>query len=288
MKRSPKKSSAKLSQSSGDILNAMNSSHKKPNNTGTSNKAASVQVRLHNTDSFTTYRNKYDHLAIDQMALATHFEPDDIDDDDDIWLCEVPNGIDVNEFIGKSIKLGGTSKTISTSDGGHFECVSEVQKNGDGIVGNDSMSIVLQNHDAKLSIKNVKVQGRLTFRHKLDDDASDELQIDDNIAYKAGTEFPKNLRVRHPLYGFQYDQYIDLDAAVKQKFQDIRDGNDKAENEPTVIAVKAEKQTPTKAKKRKVTDVDGVDGGDAGDTKRAKINVEAESIAEDLAWIRQI
>lgn len=287
MKRSPKKSLAKLSQSSGDISSAMDPPERKPKIGGTPNKAANIQVRLHNTDSFTTYRNKNEHLAIDRMALSTHFETDDIDDDDDIWLCELPNGIDVNEFIGKSIKLGGNSKTISTSSGGHYECVSEVAKNEDGISAADSMSIVLQDRDAKLSMKNVKLQGRLTFRHKLNGDALEPLHIDNNIAYKAGTEFPQNLRVRHPLYGFQYDQCIDLDAVVRQKLHNIRNENINTENEPKVIAVKVEEQTPTKAKKRKVADIGGVDSG-AGDTKRAKIKVEAESIAEDLAWIRQI
>lgn len=287
MKKSPRKSrgSSHISSSSSE-LDSPKKKHKshdtKPD------KSTNVQVRVHNTDSFTTYHNKNEHLTIDQTALPTQFGAERIPDDAEVWLCEIPHGIDVKELIGKSIKLGGTSKTISTQDGQQLECVSEVQKIDGESNKTDRLSLVVQDANARLSIKNVEVHGRLSFRQKLADDTKEPLEIEDNISYKAGTDFPTELRVRHPLYGFQFDQFIELDEKVKQKLSDIANDNTKSLDAPERIAVKTERDTPIKRKKRKAStdDEDCVDASAA--VKRPKIKSETETATQDLDWIRQI
>lgn len=281
------KSSIKLSQSSDGNLSEMDSSPskspRKKQDTTKQSKLATVQVRLSNTNSFTTYKNKNEHLTFEHTAVASQFRPEDISDDDEIWMCEIPNSIDTNELIGKTIKLGGTSKSISTSNGSQIECVSDIQKDDDGIVG-ETVSLVLQQSDSKLSIKNVKANGRITFRHKIDDNPEQHLEIEDNIPYKAGTDFPKNLRIRHPLYGFQYNDFVDLDAKVQEKLLGIRQHKITLKDEPQHNVVKAEQITPKKMKKRKA---ESNDEDEPIDTKRSKIK-EPHAESEDLAWIRKL
>lgn len=276
------RTSTKLSQSSGSTLSEMDSSPsqspRKKQDATKQSKLATVQVRLSNTNSFTTYKNKNEHLSFEHTAVASQLGPDDISDDDEIWLCEVPNGIDTKELVGKTIKLGGTSKSISTSNGDQIECISEIQKDDDGIVG-ETVSLVLQDSDTKLSIKNVTVNGRVSFRQKIVDNPQQHIEIDDNISYKAGTDFPKNLKIRHPLHGFQYNTIIDLAASVKEKLVEMRQQKVALKNEQKQSVVKAEKVSPKK-KKRKA---ESNDEDESNDTKRAKIEEP-----EDLAWIRQL
>lgn len=250
------------------------------------NASSNVQVRLQNTDSFTTYRKKNEHLTIERSALPAQFGLDHIDDDDEIWLCDIPHGIDVKQLIGKSIKLGGTSKTIATSDGNQLECVSEVRKCDEG-ADSERISLVVQDTNARLSIRNVDVHGRITFRHKLDGDAQQPLEIEDNIEYKAGTDFPTGLRVRHPLYGFQFDRFIELDGKVQRRLNHIRD-NIRCESAPKQVVVKAEPEPSKKTKKRKAVSVDEAADDVDSAAKRPKIKAEPEAMAPDLDWIRQI
>lgn len=246
-------------------------------------KSANIQVRVHNTDSFTTYRNKNEHLTIDQTALPVQYGAEHIADDDEVWLCEIPHDIDVKQLVGKTIRLGGTSKTIHTTDGQHLECVSEVQKSDNEADKVNRLSLVVQNTNAQLSIRNVDVLGRLTFRQKLADNTQEPIEIENNISYKAGTDFPTNLRVRHPLHGFQFDKFVELNETVKQKLKDSSN-NVESEDESKKIVVKTEKETPKKTRKRKASN----HSDDGDDVKRPKIKTEIDTATQDLDWIRQI
>lgn len=283
--KSPRKKKSKKSSSSSESSSSENEIQQRssPSKHNQKNKTANIKVRLQNTDTFAMYRNKNQHLSIEQMEIPSNFLPSELDEDDDIWLCEIPNVVNVNELIGKTIKLGG-SKTFSTTDGIQIECASEKYDDSNKVYQN-TLSMAIKNDDSQFSMKNVKALGRLTFRQKPNEHAYDITEDVETISYKAGTTFPKDIRIRHPLHGHQFEKHIDLNETIKQKLKDVRG---KSNQKHTKIKIKKEKETNStsvettskKSKKRKADESDG----HSVEAKKIKM----ENVDEDLAWINQL
>lgn len=283
---SPKKSkkSKKLSSSSESSSSENEIQYKaSPSKQNKKNNTANIKVRLQNTDTFAMYRNKNQHLSIEQMEIPSNFLPSEIDEDDDIWLCEIPNVVNVNELIGKTIKLGG-SKTLTTSDGIHVECASEKYDDSNNVYQN-TLSMAIKNSDSQFSMTNVKALGRLTFRQKLNEYAYNMNDDAAQISYKAGTTFPKDIHIRHPLHGHQFEKHIDLNEAIKQK---LKDAQGKSSQKHTKLKLKKEKEinctsveAPNKKSKKRKADTN------VEHSVEAK-KIKTENVDEDLAWIKQL
>ncbi|XP_055323665.1 uncharacterized protein LOC129578709 [Sitodiplosis mosellana] len=245
---------------------------------------ANVTVRLENADSLAKYRNKYPHIQIENPKTTTNFAADEISDDDEIWLFDVPATIDVKKLIGKSIKLGSKKSTIKTDD-------DEIEYNSTKIDKDDyqnTLSVVFQNKDAQFSIKNIKPVGRVQFHQKIDD-TDEPVELTPSGRHPC-TIFPENLKVRHPLLGHQFEDKIKLSKTIKEKLMEAKTVSEQ-ESLPSVRA-KQEKEenrtssqiSPKKSKKRKAESAD-----DTVAQKKLKEDIKMENgHDDDLAMIKQI
>ncbi|XP_048509778.1 uncharacterized protein LOC105693050 isoform X2 [Athalia rosae] len=117
-----------------------------------------------------------------------NFTLGDISESEEIWVLDVPKTINPKNFRGQTIKLGEKN---------NFE------------IGNDMYETCsLRSHDAQyLSLvfntgtqKRPYKTGFLQIRQKL----KRVLNVDLASQKNAGVPFPRNLKVRHPLFGHDY------------------------------------------------------------------------------------
>lgn len=229
MKRKRSPSSSSNSSSSGDQSNAKESSEqpskhqpKKKKTTGenqhnTSKSQSSVSVRLQNADMLAKYRNKNSHIIIENPKDKSNYLGNDISDDDEIWLCEIPNSIDVNQLLGKSVKLGSRKSFIKVADNTQLKCVStEYDRRNDVTVYANTVSVVFQDDDAKLSLKNLQPKGQMIIHKHIEDDQRETVELGRTGRHEC-TVFPESLRVRHPLFGNCFEDKIQLNQRIAEK-----------------------------------------------------------------------
>lgn len=241
---------------------------------------ANVTVRLENADMLTKYRHKNPHIKIIRPETTTHFASDEISDDDEIWTCDVPDSIDMTKLVGKSIKLGSKKSIIETDDG-TIEYSSSKYESNDGIYQN-TLSIVFQDNDSTLSIKNIKPVGRMSFYKKLNH--SDEpIQLHPTGRHEC-TLFPANLVLRHPLLGRNYEDKVNVNETIKSKLSEAQTASTQSR-----IVIKQEKEGTNiqpslkKRKKRKDESADNLISH-----KKPKEEIKTETEDDDLDRIKQI
>lgn len=240
---------------------------------------ANVTVRMENADMLSKYRQKNPHIKIMAPQTTTNFASDEISDDDEIWICDVPESIDINKLVGKSIKLGSKKSTIETDDGAIGYSSSKYES--DSIYQN-TLSVVFQENDSTLKIKNIKPVGRMAFYQKLNH-SEEPIELQPTGRHEC-TLFPENLVPRHPLFGRKFDDKISLNETIKSKLSEAQ----VASLQPTV-RVKQEKDetnihSPSKKpKKRKGETVDN-----SISHKKLKVEIKTETEDDDLNRIKQI
>lgn len=229
MKRRRSSTSSQSSSSSGsgdsDQNNTKESEQpqsKRAKTTGENNRSANksqpnISVRLQNADMLSKYRNKNAHIVIENPKTKSNYMATEIADDDEIWLCEIPNSVDVNKLIGKSLKLGSKRNDIKLSDESQLECVSSKfeSQQKDGVYVN-TVSVIFQSDDGKLSVKNLKANGQMSIQKKIQDDQRETVQLDPTVRHEC-TIFPESLRIRHPLFGNNFQDKIKIKQEVTEK-----------------------------------------------------------------------
>lgn len=245
----------------------------------TKNQSNNISVRLQNTDMFTKYKNKNAHIIIEPPKTTSNCLPIDLSDDDEIWLCEIPSIVNVNELVGKSIKLG-SKKCFVKTDGGQIECASE--KYESHIVYENSMSLAMQDNDGKFTIKNLKPIGRLTFRAKADELLDNPLENAPAVKPHQCTLFPENIVMRHPLHGRQFEDRIKLKKTIQKQLKHAQDASMqklpiKQENTDEAIS------TVKKSKKRKADTQETAEI----EAKKIKTEIKVEH-DDDLSWIKSL
>lgn len=248
-------------------------------------KQANVTIRMKNADMLAKYRSNNPDIQIVNPTTTTNFSADEISDDDEIWLFDVPASIDVSKFVGKTIKLGSKKSTIKTDDG-EFEYNSSKFESPNGINQN-TLSVLFQNKDAQFSIKNLKPVGQLMFHQKIDStDVPTELTP---RGRHECTIFPQNLKTRHPLLGHQFEDKIELNPTIKNKLTEAKMASE--QTQPSV-RVKQEREengtnsqtTSKKSKKRRTESTE-----DTVSPKKLKVDIKVESgHDDDLAMIKEI
>lgn len=245
--------------------------------------APNATVRLENADMLSKYRVKNPNIKVGHPKTSTNLTADEISDDDEIWICQLPVTMDVNKLIGKSIKLSSKKTTIRTDDG-EIECSSSKFGNSSNVYDN-TVSLVLQNNDSSLSIKNIKPKGQLAFHTKIND-IDESIELTPTGRHEC-TIFPNNLITRHPLFGRNFTETIQVNEAIQKRLIEAHEISKKIENSKTRI--KQEKdcsdtplQTPSKKhKKRKHESVE-----EDFETPKEKIKIENHD--DDLVRIKNI
>lgn len=181
-----------------------------------SEKQSNIKVRLQNTDMLTKYRNKNEHIHIEHAKSIPNFIESELSEEDEVWICEIPNSTDVNELIGKSVKLGHKRCSIKIEQA-EMECVSSKFKDMPSVHDN-VQSVVLQNKNSQLFMKNLKPVGRLTVHEKI---AEMEPSTDVGTTSRHEcTVFPDMLVVRHPIFGRYFEDKINVTDEIKRTLSD--------------------------------------------------------------------
>lgn len=244
-----------------------------------------ISVRLHNAEMLSKYRNKNPHINIENPKYSSNFSPSEINDDDDVWLFEVPNNVDVSELVGKSVKLGSKSCFIKTENN-PIECVSERYDDPEQNI----KSLICQKSNSQLKIKNVRPVGRVMLRTNVTKTLAEAPIEFDERAFSKNVAYPANLKVRHPLHGFQFEDSVNLSATIKHRLSSAQQVSSMAttrsriKQEPVDDRIKSE-VSPKKSKKRKA---DTHDDSIVIEHKKSKKTIKAENTNDDLAWISQL
>ncbi|XP_046601428.1 uncharacterized protein LOC107226786 isoform X3 [Neodiprion lecontei] len=126
----------------------------------------------------------------------------DISEDEEIWVFDIPKTINPKNFKGQSIKLGKKN---------NFQVGNELYETcSSASDSKQHLSLVFNTGRRKRPYKtiNVKPAGCVQVRQKL----SSIVDIDLVSPKKASVPFPKNLKLRHPLFGHDYrDKVISVE-----------------------------------------------------------------------------
>lgn len=285
------------SSSGGDQNNAKESSSeqqhqsKRKKTTTENNRSASksqpnISVRLQNADMLSKYRNKNSHIVIENPKNKSNYMGTEISDDDEIWLCEIPNSIDVNKLLGKSVKLGSKKSTIKITDETQLECVSsKFDQQNDDIYAN-TVSVVFQNDDGKLSVKNLKANGRMSIHKKIEDDPRETIQLQPTVRHEC-TIFPETLRVRHPLFGNRFEDKIKINEQIAQKLA-TKPAIDNDSHDDDDICIKQEKDDSSSNVSVKKSSKGSKANDKSISIKTEKNKTARNGLDDDLDRIKQI
>lgn len=204
-----------------------------------------TSVRLQNAHMLTKYRNKNSHIVIENPKTKSNYTANGISDDDEIWLCEIPSSLNVNELLGKTVKLGSKRNTV---DGTKLEYVSSsFDHQSNGVYAN-TVSVVFQDDDAKLAVKNLKAAGQISFHKKIIEiDRSETVEPTPTVRHESTIEA---LTVRHPLFGNRFEDKIQVDERVAQRLAAARmimDNNEYGQG----IRIKQEAEDSTSGSSKK-------------------------------------
>lgn len=253
-----------------------------------------LTVHLRNADMFAKYREKNPHIAFQKAQSTSNFTLDELSDSDEVWILEVPNGIDPTELVGQTVKLGSRRSALKLNDADNFECVSEKYDEP------KTLSLACMKKNSQLVVKNTQSVGRVVLRQKLA--ASLEIPIDSEEArIKTKVPMPANLKVRHPILGVNYADSIELSEAIREKLAKAEAasmhrpsrktrGEKASAGDIETIKIEEPSATPRKSKKRKLTAVDEDEDIVSPAKKRVKeesVKVE-ESTENDLDWLTRI
>ncbi|CAL7937669.1 unnamed protein product [Xylocopa violacea] len=144
-------------------------------------------------------RNINDLIQEDGLIVEStdsSFSLDDLSDNEDVWIMDIPLTIDPKELEGQTLMFGEKSK-FKVKDGRYCALNHEVKCN---------ISCVLNTGKVKSKYKtvNIKPKGTITVRRKL----SNILKTTPMQIESCSVPFPKNLRIRHPLFGVSYEGNI--------------------------------------------------------------------------------
>lgn len=180
LKKTDTKSRIKMESSSND-RETLNNNHNRLSASG------SNASRPHNIDDLV----REEDLIVE--STGSTFTLDDISDNEDIWIMDIPRTIDPKELKGQTLVFGEKSK-FKIKEERYYAVNHDVNYN---------ISCVFNTGKVKSCYKtvNVKPAGAITIRRKLSGISKTKpMQIENS-----SVPFPENLKARHPLFGVSYE-----------------------------------------------------------------------------------
>ncbi|XP_011497387.1 PREDICTED: uncharacterized protein LOC105361805 [Ceratosolen solmsi marchali] len=128
--------------------------------------------------------------------LKSTLNLDDLDEDDEIWIVEIPITVDPMELKNQVLNLGEKSKLKFGKD--RYCAVNRDCK--------PNLTCVLRADDDSEIYKAVNIQttGTMNIRRKLSGLSKKDFQFEKFI----GIPDLQNIKIRHPFFGAQYDESI--------------------------------------------------------------------------------
>ncbi|PBC30273.1 CCR4-NOT transcription complex subunit [Apis cerana cerana] len=164
-----------------------NNSSNETNHSRSSINATST-IRPHNIDDLIQGEN----LIVE--TTDSTFNLDDLSDNEDIWIMDIPTTIDPRELKGQTLVFGEKSK-FKINDEKYCAVNQEVKCNVTCVLHTDKVK-------SRYKTVNLKPAGTITVRRKLSSiPKTKPIQIEN-----CSVPFPKNLKIRHPLFGVSYEE----------------------------------------------------------------------------------
>ncbi|XP_012235223.1 uncharacterized protein [Linepithema humile] len=169
------------STNNGDIQ--INSNEEELSNMISQESSTSIPLRPHTLEELVLKE------ALNVENISSTFNLEDISDNEDIWIMDLPRSIDSQELCGQVITLEDKSKfriknerycIVAHKMDHHITCVLNTKTK-----------------TSEYKTVNIKPTGSLTMRKKL----SGTPEMKPMPVEKSGMQFPDNLKTRHPLLG---------------------------------------------------------------------------------------
>lgn len=250
-------------------------------------------VRLKNADIFAKYQNKNSNISIDKSKCVPAFVAEELSDDDEIWIGEVPCSIDLSNLIGQTIKLGSKQSILKAESENAIECVSDTCNTP--IV----TSLVCAKKNGQLVMRNMQTAGYFFLRKRAEDPVN--VSLDRFVQSEGRPDFPNGLKVRHPLHGIGYKELVTIDERTKEKLnaahmpssvkKSRKRKTTEVEAKPEIESTKSISKSKSKHKKDKYEHRVDEDEEEIVESKPKKIKTEIPDVKEevsDLAWIKNI
>lgn len=149
----------------------------------------------------------------DRPDLSLHkcdklFALENIDsENEEIYIVQCPKMVKIESMIGKKLRFSDSHTTTITNT---LEASFEHFKN--------EKLLTITNFKEYGRIKTIPAAGRIVLRQTIP-------EVEDNLEFNIKSEeivpFPKNLKKRHPLFGFDYESKINLPQDVLRKLDDV-------------------------------------------------------------------
>lgn len=143
-----------------------------------------------------------------------------INTEDEVWLFQCPHSVDVEKLVGNTLKLNSQKHTDPTTK---FEYQSESP------VNNQYYTVISKSEDKnKHEAFSFRAAGVVRIQHEI----PEVVNCDVVEAVTVNVPYPQNLKIRHPLLGFQFEDKSILSKSVRRSLRKaVTDSNiAKAEN----------------------------------------------------------
>ncbi|XP_073814446.1 uncharacterized protein isoform X1 [Musca autumnalis] len=257
-------------------------------------------------ESFLAENNIYSELEheADEKTIGK-FEDIDVTENE-IWFLQCPKGMDLKSLESEKLKIPGRT-TLND-----IESVSV-----DFVEGKQQHSFAYCNRNGRYDLRLLPVRGSIFLRKRLKAaETITEERIAECCPPSKRVPMPSNIRVRHPLLGFQYDDKLDIDTNVIKRLREADETSaeilkksmvkklyekasqkqqiakcielDSAEEDDSVQFVSEE---VIKKKKRKHSESNKSDDGSKKKSKKSKKSKKAddeEEVSKDLQWLQNL
>lgn len=209
------------------------------------------------------------------FTISSVSEQFKLDDNDEVFLLQLPKNFAVKSLIGKKVNLQKKSK-INTDDGHTFELQQSSQ--------NPRQRLLTRIDGSDIHLVPFEAKGVLVLRETFHTDAA--VQADEEEKYlrefqtkqDAPLEVPTDLRTRHPLLGADYVQELSSRQHNLLLMEQIKKEKDKLDS-PKKRKRKRDEEEPVEGDR---------DGGVSPEKKKKKKQKSIADTSEELQWLKNI
>ncbi|OXU28225.1 hypothetical protein TSAR_009636 [Trichomalopsis sarcophagae] len=127
------------------------------------------------------------------LEMKPTFSMEDLDEDDEVWVVDVPGTIDPLQLKGQTLQFGDKSK-IKIGEDKYSAINRSCKSNLTCVLNKDKTSHVYKT-------VNIKPAGSISIRRKLSNTSKKKIEYQ----RMGGVPYPKNIKVRHPFFGVAVD-----------------------------------------------------------------------------------
>lgn len=231
------------------------------------------------------YLEKNSQITTKSATKESSFSAEDITSDDEIYLIQCPKTIDIERLNGTKIKSTG-KKTITEKD-----FIVEIESNAFGDHVNFSTLLCNERSKKSKNIQAISFQptGFIKIQKRVD-----EIGLPAVIEHTTQTfvPYPKDLKIRHPIHGYNYENIIQLPDKIKERIQRaVRMSNFKCKAEKKdhdKVESPCEESPKKKLKRKRNTSImDHLDDEEKVSPKKNK-NSQIENDSTNLDWLASI